>query len=637
MRIRLIGLVVLAVVAGCTDSTPTGTLIHDPGRFRTIVVTGTLDDNINSLIALWPQGLSTASGTRWQNIKDSYSAGQIDVAKRKLVELTRFILSKTSDMSTPPNGESKNAAATRLVLYMSLYIYDGPNTTPPDYTPGADDAVGVLTATAPLTVVTPTQRAGAQFDAGSTDVDRIIVITQNPTQYPDNCSGPLQTTACQYPLFYFIESFPSGKLLKTAKASLCHIDGGTNRIPLADHNRFRLAHTKPANPSDYTPGSTIRDNIEILPLISQSFVFCNDVEYGAPLIAGNFLQRGMRMLASKLGRLLTPRPVYAIDQGGGGAFDTFSPFNDVDPLSQSDLDVQSFSPPAGPVTGGSASNITFSVKNIGTGTSDTTSATVRISTDATITTSDQVLATVSVPSLPPGSSYTASSIPVTIPVLATGTYYIGVLVNDVSTTPDADLSNNTEASSLVVNEPAGPSPIVIDFETPSLGASDRLVSNPYTVGYVTFTSIDPTFSDDVVGLVKNSATSACVPPSSANQTLGTGRYPYATDGGIGLSAFDIRADFGTPLNSAQSVLVEVHALGGVTATLTLYNAGGTQVGTTSSVVPNDGVCVGFPGGARGTVTLQASGLQAAYAVISVGGASVFVIDNFAVQDPIILY
>jgi hypothetical protein len=518
---------------------------------------------------------------------------------------------------------------------MSLYIYDGPNTTPPDYTAGADAAVGILTPTAPLTVVTPSQQAGAQFPTGSTDVNRIIVITQNPTPYPDNCSGPLQTTACQYPLFYFIESFPDTKLLTMAKAAICHVDAGGNRLPLADHDRFRLAHTKPASPSDYTPGSTIRDNIEILPLISQSFVTCSNVQYANA--GGNLLERGARFASSLIGKLVSPKSAYAIDQGGGGGFEVFSPFNDVDPLSQPDFDVQGFSPPSGPINGGSPSTITFSVKNIGTGTNNASSATVRLSTDNVITASDQLLATVSVPSLPPGSTSTNTAVPITIPSVATGTYYIGVLVNDVPATPDLDLANNTESASLGIVEPPGPSPIVIDFETPSLGANDRQVSNPYTVGYVTFTSVDPTFSDDVVGLVKNSATSACVPPISANQKLGTGRYPFfSPDGGIGLSPFEIRADFGTALNTSQTVLVDVQALGGATVTLKLYNAGGTEVGSSSAIVSNVGNC-GFPGGDRGTTTLTASGTQAKYAIVSASPGFVFVIDNFAVQDPIILF
>jgi hypothetical protein len=263
---------------------------------------------------------------------------------------------------------------------------------------------------------------------------------------------------------------------------------------------------------------------------------------------------------------------------------------------------------------------------------------VRFSTDSAITASDPLLATVAMSSLPPGSTQTVSGQAITIPAVASGTYYIGVLIDDVPATPDLDLATNMESVSRSVVEPAGPSPIVIDFETPSLGANDRQISNPYSVGYVSFTAV-PTigFPDAVAGLVKNNpSTSACVPPISANQTLGTGRSSFVPDGSIGLSPFEIRADFSTALNTAQTVSVNVQALGGLTVTIKLYNAGGTLVGSNSAVVPSVGDC-GLPGGDRGSVTLTASGTQAKYAIISGPSGAVFVIDNFAVQDPIILF
>ena len=63
----------------------------------------------------------------------------------------------------------------------------------------------------------------------------------------------------------------------------------------------------------------------------------------------------------------------------------------------------------------------------------------------------------------------------------------------------------------------------IDFETPNLGADDRQINNP------TWHLASPLrrnrfgFGDEVVGLVKNSATSACADPSNVDQKLGTGR------------------------------------------------------------------------------------------------------------------
>src|SRR6202040_1447931 len=99
------------------------------------------------------------------------------------------------------------------------------------------------------------------FEAGSVAENTVIVISQNLlTAYPKNCSGPLTTLLCQYPQFYNFDQFPHKKLLKGAKFAVCHVNNPDSpRHPLADHDRFRLAHAKPDNSADYTPGSTIRD------------------------------------------------------------------------------------------------------------------------------------------------------------------------------------------------------------------------------------------------------------------------------------------------------------------------------------------------------------------------------------------
>ena len=77
----------------------------------------------------------------------------------------------------------------------------------------------------------------------------------------------------------------------------------------------------------------------------------------------------------------------------------------------------------------------------------------------------------------------------------------------------------------------------IDFETPSLGTAPNQQIDPY-VDTATGTSFTAD-GNGVIGLVKNSATSACVAPADANQKLGTG-----TDkSNIGLSGFGIKATF----------------------------------------------------------------------------------------------
>ncbi|HUQ21245.1 MAG TPA: hypothetical protein VM099_16655 [Gemmatimonadaceae bacterium] len=296
-------------------------------------------------MTLYKKGQENDFLQHWEQIKKEYTLGQTDPkklvqAKKHLNDLIKHIMQETPKHmeDDPPDDESPNAAASRLVLYMLLYVNDGPGATPPPYFPGADNAVGLLTPNAPLTLITEEGGAGVHFDKGSTLTDRIIVITSNPNPYTFPCSGPLYTTLCQYPLFFDIQSFPDDVLLKTAVASVCHPEVGEPYGPPdeATHDRLRLAHTAPESPSAQVDGGTVLqdegNNIEILPLVSQSFHTCTDVEYDPP--PGDFYDlvalRELKHLAIKVGKFFLPKSAYAIDQGGGGGFSIFSPFNNVD-------------------------------------------------------------------------------------------------------------------------------------------------------------------------------------------------------------------------------------------------------------------------------------------------------------------
>ena len=385
MKTRLALLVtplLLLFAVACSDNPAASKLAAPRGAGFEITPTGTLDQNIVTILTLLPKGLETAATTRWANLKAKYALGlsdpaQMAVARQMLFDLSAWVTMKGPNMDPPPNQESKAAAASRAVLYMAMYVFNGPGTSPPTYFTGADAVVGLVTPGAAATVVTPTLHAGVAFDAGSVAENTIIVVSQNNSAgFTPNCTGPLQTLLCQYPQFYNFEQFPHTRLLKGARFSVCHvsIDGERSRRPLADHDRFRLAHPKPANPADYTPGSTIREDfgesIEILPLASQTFTVCHDVNYTpeAPPEEIGLLSRMGRALA----RLITPKPVYAIDQGLGGVSFMFSPFNDVDPLGRPDRAVQSFT--ATPVCGlleclvhpGTHMTLNYTVANIGT-------------------------------------------------------------------------------------------------------------------------------------------------------------------------------------------------------------------------------------------------------------------------------
>jgi alpha-tubulin suppressor-like RCC1 family protein len=454
MRLRqLVSVVLVAVVAGCLDNTAPEA--HGPSAGRQIIApSGTLDQNIDALFGFFPKGLANAGRNRWGNVKAKYQAGldkasQMEVAKKQLLELVQWVREKSPDMS-PPDNESPSAAAARLVLYMSQYVYEGPATTPPPFIPGADATVGLVSPTEPATIVTPQERAGVAIDEGSVTTETIIVITENPTPFPDNCAGPLNTKLCQYPQFYHFSQFPHVRLEKPAKFAVCHVNSGTNRRPLADHDRFRLAHTKPENPADYTPGSTIADGIEILPLITETFSVCDDVEYA--LAEPHGLAGALTQLARHVGKMLTPKNAYAIDQGGGGMSFTFSDFNDVDPDGTPDDSLATMTTSADTAHAGDHVMVTYSIVNVGTATSPSVPATIRLTMPAIEGPPSTIdLTTVPVPAVVPGQTVTVSTEVVMPESAFSGTYTLSVVLGTDETFPDANLDNGTRQQPIVID------------------------------------------------------------------------------------------------------------------------------------------------------------------------------------------
>ncbi len=120
-------------------------------------------------------------------------------AYKALIGAAHNIQKLTPKMGEPANGESREAAAARLIQYMNLYVYGGPDSDPPPYDPEGNSAVGFLTPGGDLTLVTPGGHAGVHFETGSVDENRTIIITETSTLYGP-CDGPLLTELCQYPL-----------------------------------------------------------------------------------------------------------------------------------------------------------------------------------------------------------------------------------------------------------------------------------------------------------------------------------------------------------------------------------------------------------------------------------------------------
>lgn len=443
MRTRfLVFAAVLSLGAACSDA-PLG-VDGTSSATRLIVPPGsTLDQAIYSLFELYPAGIRTAGLNRWNTIKSAYAAGRLDNAKGQVLSLSQWVVMMAPRMSDPPGDETQSAAAARLTLYMAMYVHEGPATPLPPYGGGADNAVGFITPSAGGTVVTPTTHAGVSVPPGAVDENTIVVITENLTPYPANCSGPLPTTLCQYPRFYHFSQFPHERLNVGAKFSVCHVNDGPNRTPLEDHDGFRLAHNKPTNPADYTPGSTIRDGIEILPLIHQTFSFCEDVEYALTQPQG--LDRALALATSAITRFLTPKSAYAIDQGGGGESFAFSDFNNVDPNGTPDDSAGALN--AVITTSGDLS-VTYKITNVGTATSPGVTANFTLTPFATASAPSPIPWTAAgvISLVPRDSIWLTTTAPVSS--FPDGSYTLTLTLSSNAGFPDANLANNVSTAAV---------------------------------------------------------------------------------------------------------------------------------------------------------------------------------------------
>lgn len=169
----------------------------------------------------------------------------------------------------------------------------------------------------------------------------------------------------------------------------------------------------------------------------------------------------------------------------------------------------------------------------------------------------------------------------------------------------------------------------IGFECPALGALDRLMLDPFVdcVYGVTFTAEPSGFGDEVVGLVKDNATSACIEPPSENQLLGTGR---DDEGPIGLSGFPIRATFPVSM-SISAIALAFQTLEGSTVHVRVYDDAGVEIASGSELAePAAGDC-GLGGGPRALKTIFVPvnpTLCTSYVIMDVDGPAVFVIESF---------
>lgn len=123
------------------------------------------------------------------------------------------------------------------------------------------------------------------------------------------------------------------------------------------------------------------------------------------------------------------------------------------PLAKPNLVINDLSLGASPISAGSAQTIDFAVGNAGTATSDPSSATVYLSSDANITPADTVLGTLAIPALAAGAAAGGRLLSAIPSSLAGGTYYIGVVADLVPGEPN--VHDNAYAESFVVTRTPG--------------------------------------------------------------------------------------------------------------------------------------------------------------------------------------
>jgi hypothetical protein len=448
-------LATLLMSASCADTAPSAPTLQ---RLNTGLARS-LSSDIDGMIAdFFPQGLETATGTRWLTIKLELASGNVTGARKHLNDLVKFIGLKTGNISTT-DGETPKHAAGRLVYAMSLYVYSGPTTPVPPV--GSDLVYAFVGAGQSATIVVPSDKAGVSLTSPD---DRIVVISQDdPALYPAQCQGPQPYTGCQYPLFYKFESFPHTRLDIPAHFAVCMVTEGDRRpldYPEQEpggpvHQRMHLAHETPTNEADRTPGSTYKDGIEILALAEQQqgFVSCNEsafVPSSNPVLA--LAQRAFRGFTNIAGRILTPKDLYAYDQGPEHLADSFSNFNGVDPESEPDLAITDFVGVPAEAYPGTIIGPRYAFENLsrrnnrgaGTGPSLPTTAQFYLSSDAVFDAEDTPQGTpVVVPALYPDQGDVVTNQSLTLPTTP-GRYYVIVHINANPGT-EAESSGNNSA------------------------------------------------------------------------------------------------------------------------------------------------------------------------------------------------
>jgi hypothetical protein len=320
----------LVVVAGCSDSRDGASFIAAPSGARASVLEE-LETAPELIAALFDGGNETAALARWNALVALRDGGKLEQSGQLAVSLAQFVvLKERQDELLDPDGDAAGTVSDGVQKLLRLLLGAGFAVPAPN-----GDAVIAFIDDRAQTVVTPSNHAGFEIGANSTPHPFFLVIDEQPGLYPP-CSGPLNTKLCQFPLYYRFTPYPDTRLTRKAKFGVCTLEPGRGAYAPteAQHDRMRLAHNLGAH-RQWADRSRIVDGIEVLPYVGVDFLSCDDVSYPPDIILqANPLVRGgtlaLAWLRDVMSRTLLPRQAFAIDRGGGGEADFFSPFNAVD-------------------------------------------------------------------------------------------------------------------------------------------------------------------------------------------------------------------------------------------------------------------------------------------------------------------
>ncbi len=278
---------------------------------------GCLDvDSLRLLITtLFPDGQVQGPTDRLNQILDLLAAGKSADAQAVAFDLVKLTLASFHAGSL--NGGTSSGTQANVVLFVDgVFCTAGVASTLPPGALDPDGAAEVITPGSPgMTVVTSTLFAGAQVNQGATPQSTLFTIRRLPDSPP-----PLLTPLDQFPLFYEFTAGPTVSFNQDVLLGVCQ----PANVTAPDPSRLRVAH----NIAPFTPGS-----IEILPLAPAPFLDCT----AAAQIGLGPVSRWL----GNLGRLLSPRPLYAMvgNTGVGGTTKKLSPFGAVDTLARMDATI----------------------------------------------------------------------------------------------------------------------------------------------------------------------------------------------------------------------------------------------------------------------------------------------------------